>query len=75
MILPDKNITLHYSILGMGTKMLLELNTPQTVSSLWEKLRKYDEINTFEKFILTLDFLYIMGLIDLERGIIRGMLK
>lgn len=75
MILPDKNITLHHSILGMGTKMLLELNTPHTVSSLWEKLRKCDEINTFEKFILTLDFLYIIGLIDLERGIIRGMLK
>jgi hypothetical protein len=52
MILPDKNITLHYSILGMGTKMLLEVNTPQTVSSLWEKLRECDEINTFEKFTL-----------------------
>ncbi len=75
MILPDKNITLHYSILGMGTKMLLEVNTPQTVSSLWEKLRECDEINTFEKFTLTLDFLYIMGLIELERGIIRGVLK
>jgi len=73
--LPDKNIKLHYSILGMGTKVLMVLNTPQTISSLWEKLRKCDEINTFEKFILTLDFPYIMGLIELERGIIKGVLK
>lgn len=75
MILPDKNITLHYSIIGAGTKILMELNISQTISSLWEKVRNYDEINTFEKFVLTLDFLYTMGLIELEKGIIREVLK
>ena len=75
MILPDKNITLHYSILGTGTKILMESNIPQTVSSLWEKVRNYDEINTFEKFVLTLDFLYMIGLIELEKGVIKRVVK
>ena len=73
MILP--NIMLHYSILGAGTTILMESDIPQTVSSLWEKVRNYDEINTFEKFVLTLDFLYMIGLIKLEKGIIGRVEK
>lgn len=75
MILPDKNILLRYSILGAGTKIITELNIAQTVSSLWEKTRNYDEINNFEKFVLILDFLYMMGLIELESGIVRRVVK
>lgn len=66
---------LRYSLLGAGTMILKELKIPQTVSSLWEKIRNTDEINNFEKFVLILDFLYMMGLIDFENGIIRGVIK
>jgi len=75
MIIPDKNILLRYSILGAGTKIITELNIAQTVSSLWEKTRNYDEINNFEKFVLILDFLYMMGLLELENGIVRKVVK
>lgn len=71
MILPDKNILLRYSILGAGSKILIDLNTPQTVSSLWEKARDYNEINTFEKFVLTLGFLYSLGLVNFKEGIVK----
>ena len=71
MILPNKDIMLRYSILGTGTLILRELKNPQTVSSLWEKIRNIDEINNFEKFVLILDFLYMMNLIELEEGLVR----
>lgn len=71
MILPNKNIMLRYSLLGAGTMILKVLKIPPTVSSLWEKIRNTDEINNFEKFVLILDFLYMMNLIDLEEGLVR----
>lgn len=75
MILPNKNITLRYSLLGAGSKIISELKSPQTVTSLWNKVCNYEEINTFEKYILSLDFLYMIGIIDVEMGLIKKVLK
>lgn len=72
MIFPNKTTKLSYSLLGGGSFILQELKNPQTVSSLWEKVKiKYKEIKNFEKFILTLDFLYILGMIEFENGLLR----
>lgn len=73
MIYPDKTIELKYTLLGVGSLILSELNTPQTTSSLWERVRTCEEIGTFEKYVLTLDFLYLMGLIKMDEGLIRRM--
>ncbi len=75
MILPDKTIKLKYSFLGAGSKILIELERPQTVSSLWEKVRNFDEIKTFDRYLLILDFLYILGLIDLKEGLLKKVRK
>jgi len=71
MIIPNKNIRLQNSLLGMGTIILDILSNPNTVSSLWEKVKQSSEINSFEKYILTLDFLYMLDLILIEDGIIQ----
>jgi hypothetical protein len=71
MILPDKSITLSYSLVGIGSYILNELATSQTISSLWERVKNHEEITTFEKFVLSLDFLYAIGLIDFKDGIVR----
>ncbi len=71
MILPDRDILLSHSLLGMGAILLEKLKSPQTVSSLWEKIRKYDEINSYEKYILTLDLLFILNLIEFRKGLLR----
>ncbi|MGD2247156.1 MAG: hypothetical protein PVF58_02035 [Candidatus Methanofastidiosia archaeon] len=55
----------------MGSIIISELHIPRTVSSLWEKARNNKEIKTFEEFILTLDVLYMLGLIEFKDGIIR----
>jgi hypothetical protein len=71
MILPNKNITLSNSLLGMGSSLLTNIQIPQTLSSLWEKIGREGNINSYEKFILCLDLLYILDLIEFQNGIIK----
>lgn len=69
MILPNKNIILSRSLLGLGLPVLKNLATHETVSSLWSKVRS-EKINTFEKYVLVLDFLYLIKVIDIKGGLI-----
>lgn len=69
MILPNKNIILSNSLLGLGVIVLNCLKNKESISSLWLKVRG-EKINSFEKFILTLDFLYILKLVELNDGLI-----
>jgi hypothetical protein len=70
MILPNKNIILTNSLLGLGLIVLNYLNAKETTSSLWSKVRG-EKINTFEKFVLVLDFLYTVKLISIDDGLIH----
>lgn len=70
MILPDKYISASNSLLGVGAILIEHLNQPRTVTSLWSDLSKISEVATFERFILVLDLLYMIGAIELEEGLI-----
>jgi len=72
MIYPNKTMELKYTLLGVGSLIIAELGTPQTTSSLWESIRTREEIGTFEKYVLTLDFLYLLGLVKMDDGVIRS---
>lgn len=69
-LLPDKTIKLEYSLIGIGAILLQNMNITETVTSLWEKSKGYDEINTFEKFVSGMLFLYTIGAIKYNDGII-----
>ena len=69
MILPNKNIITSRSLLGLGSIILDQLKKQESVSSLWVKVRG-SKINTFQKFILVLDFLYTLNLIDKNNNLI-----
>lgn len=71
MILPDKNIKLEYSLLKCGALVLESLEVPLTISALWEKLKEQKVFVGYEKFILTIDFLYMINGIENENGLIR----
>lgn len=75
MILPSKHIAVSRCLLNSGAKILKELQTPNTVSSLWEKARNIPEVLTFEKFILTLGLLYSLEAIELSEGLLRRKSK
>ncbi len=77
MILPTKHISQENALLSIGAQILKHLNRSKTVSSLWEDIlityRDNQNSNTdisYEWFVLTLDFLFIMKAIDLKDGLL-----
>lgn len=71
MILPSKHISEEQALLGVGAVLLDELRNPQTVTSLWEKVRTHRSIGTFERFVLALDMLHITGVVSMSNGLIE----
>jgi hypothetical protein len=71
MILPDKHLEVNRSLLGVGAIILQHLNRPRSVTTLWKLVNEIPEVGTFEKFSLTLAFLYAVEAIDLEDGLLR----
>lgn len=73
MILPSKVVDLDKSLIGIGGVIIQLLKNPLTVSKLWEATKKRMEINSFEYFTLTLDFLYTIGAVSFKNGrVYRG---
>lgn len=70
MILPTKHISLDKSLLGAGALMLSVLTEPSTTTGLWERVKYASEIESYGRFVLTLDFLYAINTIDLVDGLI-----
>lgn len=71
MILPTKHISTDDSLLGVGSVILNSLENEAGVSHLWDRLRLYPNVGTFERFILTLDLLYCLDAIELQNGVLR----
>ena len=71
MILPDKSIKLRYSLLSCGAVILNFLSKQQTINALWDKTRDTEELMNYEKFLLTLDFLFAIGAITFIDGMIK----
>lgn len=71
MILPDKHILLQHTLIAIGARLLDCLDKPFTVSELWGKVRNFPEIGTFERFTLSLDFLFILGAVKFDNGLLR----
>lgn len=75
MILPNKFVKPSDSIVGISSSIISTLDKPITVSSLWEKTKAQGNINTYNKFVSALDLLFILGVITLDKGLIRRCVK
>jgi hypothetical protein len=71
MILPTKHINPLDSLLGVGALILERLKTTKTVTQLWDEMRDLPQVVTFERLVLGLDLLYMIGLVELDGGVIR----
>jgi hypothetical protein len=71
MILPTKHINPFDSLLGVGALILERLKTTKTVTQLWDEMRDLPQVVTFERLVLGLDLLYMLGLVELDGGVIR----
>ena len=77
MILPTKRIAEERSLLGIGGQILRLLDEPKTVSRLWDEFKAGTQKDsaasqvTYDWFVLSLDLLFILGAICLERGLVK----
>jgi len=76
--MPTKHIKTENALVGVGGDVLAQLDTPKTVSRLFYELqilREQNELSTlqFDWFLLALDFLYTVGAIRLDAGLIRKL--
>jgi hypothetical protein len=77
MILPTKRLGVERAMLAVGAEILGLLTEPKTVSRLWDDLghvmsaRSSTRIVSYDWFVLTLDFLYMVGALEMDHGRIR----
>ena len=73
MIMPGKHIYMSESLLGLGAFVLSLLESPKSLDKCWSDLNKIyidtGEIkkkHSFDSFMLSIDFLYMIGSIDIN---------
>lgn len=71
MILPTKHLHLENSIIAKGSDVILNIDTTETVTSLWSKVSVESKIQSFQEFIIVLDFLYACKLISYQNKLIK----
>jgi len=71
MILPTKHVPARLSLLGMGADVLSQLQGSSTTSQLWARVRENGVVSNYERFVLTLNLLFMLGAIVLDDGLLR----
>ena len=72
-ILPKKHVTLEQSILGFGAQIIGLIDGNQSVDDLWKEYEKSKHTfqHSFEDYILLLDFLFLVGAVEVKGGIVK----
>tara|TARA_R110002167_G_scaffold100070_5_gene261534 strand:- start:1112 stop:1339 length:228 start_codon:yes stop_codon:yes gene_type:complete len=70
-ILPNKYLREDEALIGVGGKILMLLQQDMLLSELWEETKEKENIGNFERFVLALDLLYLLGLIIFEENKIK----
>ncbi|MGD9638723.1 MAG: ABC-three component system middle component 6 [Alphaproteobacteria bacterium] len=76
MLIPKKHLNFSQSLLGLGSYLIEELKTPKTIDDLWKKYQfdfksgNYFAKHSFDNLILTIVFLFSIGVIEEKQGII-----
>ena len=77
MILPSKHLSQDRALLTVGVYILQKLSQPKTVSALWEELKNKNEATrivalplSYDGFVLVLDLLFIIGVVELKEGLL-----
>lgn len=76
MILPTKRLGQDRALLSVGAEILDLLSEPKTVSRLWDELQRSRSerfgVRTipYDWFVLALDLLYTLEILEMERGLL-----
>lgn len=71
MLLPNKYVRERSSLLGQAATLLSKRRPGMTVSDLWYTLKESEDEISYDTFILSLDLLYILGVVDLVDGLLQ----
>lgn len=66
MILPTKHIPAEHTLLGVGAVVLGNMTEASTVSAVWHRVRKHAAVGTFDRYVLALDLLYVLGMVEIR---------
>ena len=81
MLLPTKRLSEDRALIGIAGELLVLLEERMTISRLWEEYKEANNSRpsvstvTFDWFVLSLDLLFSLGAITLERGMIKRLNK
>lgn len=73
MILPSKHLAQDRALLTVGADVLKLLTMAKTVSRLWTdfKMARGEHLAvTYDWFILAIDVLFALGIVEFERGLV-----
>lgn len=71
MILPNKHIREEEALIGVGAILLKKISSPILLSKLWEQVKDISNVGNYERFILGLDLLFLLGLVKMEDNHIK----
>lgn len=71
MILPKKHIKLSESFFALGALVLEQIENPKTIDEIWGNINYKRKIisaaSSFDNLLLTLDYLFSIGVIKLNK--------
>ena len=76
MIIPTKHTNFSESLLGFGSYILTRLETPESIDDIWKqylvdyKNKVYFARHSFDNLLLTIVFLYSIGAVNEQNGVI-----
>jgi len=73
MIMPSKYLREDEVLLGASASLLPAIDENGNLTAVWEEAKKIESIGNYERFILALDLLFLLGLVELrDNEIIRA---
>lgn len=78
MLMPTKHIKTENALIGVGGEVLALLDEDKTVSRLFfdlQERRRTNELSTihFDWFLLAVDFLFTVGAVRFEEGVLKKL--
>lgn len=68
MIMPSKYLREDEALIGVSGALLPLVEKNSNLSILWESAKMLDVVGNLERFILALDLLYLLGLVELRNN-------
>ena len=67
-LLPTKYTPIDSSVLGVASLLLSRVDSNDTVSTLWDRVRSLPQVRTFDRYADALTLLFAARIVDMQHG-------